>query len=259
MLPRHACTSWTASTDPFGGWRVVGISTPGARSATGRDPHRNVARQPPLTARAHPSGTGRLVATPSRVVDRDRFDLQIATKSLCETSGQRNEATRPAPAASRAGPPGTNSGLSRSISPTVHPGPRAPWSPCRGRHRAEAAHADTRSRSSARGTRGIARSAQARPDAVLRGRCGRARSAASSPRRTSSIPTTTPPSRNPHGPRAQDHGATLHALRPLLPITLTCRLSYSRGRCHLEQPPRLQVTEQVNGTILSANLQPLFW
>ena len=125
MLPRHACTSWTASTDPFGGWRVVGISTPGARSATGRDPHRNVARQPPLKARAHPSGTGRLVATPSRVVDRDRFDLQIATKSLCETSGQRNEATRPAPAASRAGPPGTNSGLSRSISPTVHPGPRA--------------------------------------------------------------------------------------------------------------------------------------
>ena len=125
MLPRHACTSWTASTDPFGGWRVVWISTPGARSATGRDPHRNVARQPPLKARAHPSGTRRLVATPSCVVDRDRFDLQIATKSLCETSGQHNEATRSAPAASRAVPPGTNSGLSRSISPTVHPGPRA--------------------------------------------------------------------------------------------------------------------------------------
>ena len=125
MLPRHACTSWTASTDPFGGWRVVWISTPGARSATGRDPHRNVARQPPVKARAHPSGTRRLVATPSCVVDRDRFDLQIATKSLCETSGQRNEATRSAPAASRAVPPGTNSGLSRSISPTVHPGPRA--------------------------------------------------------------------------------------------------------------------------------------
>ena len=125
MLPRHACTSWTASTDPFGGWRVVWISTPGARSATGRDPHRNVARQPPVKARAHPSGTRRLVATPSCVVDRDRFELQIATKSLCETSGQRNEATRSAPAASRAVPPGTNSGLSRSISPAVHPGPRA--------------------------------------------------------------------------------------------------------------------------------------
>ncbi|MDA8296897.1 MAG: TMEM175 family protein [Actinomycetota bacterium] len=55
-------------------------------------------------------------------------------------------------------------------------------------------------------------------------------------------------------------GASLHALRPLLPICLTYLLSfvylgiYWNNHHHM-----LQVTEHVNGTILWANLHLLFW
>jgi uncharacterized membrane protein len=57
------------------------------------------------------------------------------------------------------------------------------------------------------------------------------------------------------------HGATLHALRPLLPIGLTYVLSFVHlgiyGNAHHHH--MLQVTDRVSGTILWANLQLLFW
>ncbi|MGH8979832.1 MAG: TMEM175 family protein [Acidimicrobiales bacterium] len=56
------------------------------------------------------------------------------------------------------------------------------------------------------------------------------------------------------------HGATLDALRPLLPIGLTYVLSFAYLAIYWNNHHHmLQVTDHVNGTILWANMHLLFW
>jgi uncharacterized membrane protein len=56
------------------------------------------------------------------------------------------------------------------------------------------------------------------------------------------------------------HGVTLHSLRPLLPIGLTYILSFANlGIYWNNHHHMLQITEDVNGTVLWANLHLLFW
>jgi uncharacterized membrane protein len=55
-------------------------------------------------------------------------------------------------------------------------------------------------------------------------------------------------------------GATLHALRPLLPIGLTYVLSFANLAIYWNNHHHmLQITENVNGLVLWANLHLLFW